>query len=495
MTATFGSQRAKDAVRPQRAVIDIGSNTVRLVVYSGPQRAPDVWLNEKVTAQLGRDLARTGKMPAEAITIAMRGLNRFATVLKDIEVTNVRTVATAAVRDASNGRKFVKQVETLGLEVDVLSGEEEATTSAYGVIGAFPGAQGVVADLGGGSLELVAIGNGEASHGVSLPLGTLRLPALREKGTKAFNKAVTAEMAKADWASVHSGPLYMVGGTWRALAAFAMHKTKYLLTDPQAFTLSVAEADKFARKLSAMAPEKLCNISGISSNRAEGLPNAAAMLRPLLAALKPEGLVFSSWGLREGVLYRDLSEGAQKLDPLLAAISHFTEPRGASQTMAAQIAAWTSDAARSSGNGSERLRLAAIMLAQAQWRLEPNMRLKHSIDWALDKRWLGLTHRGRAMLAAALRGANGQLSPMPELEGLASEEALHEATAWGLAFRLCRRLGAGSRVSLMSSKLTREGDVLRLWLEPGRAQLVSEQVETELARLAGWLGCEGIVEA
>ena len=161
MTATFGSQRAKDAVRPQRAVIDIGSNTVRLVVYSGPQRAPDVWLNEKVTAQLGRDLARTGKMPAEAITIAMRGLTRFATVLKDIEVTNVRTVATAAVRDARNGRKFVKQVEALGLDVEVLSGEEEATTSAYGVIGSFPGAQGVVADLGGGSLELVAIGNGE----------------------------------------------------------------------------------------------------------------------------------------------------------------------------------------------------------------------------------------------------------------------------------------------------------------------------------------------
>lgn len=495
MTATFASQRAKNAVRPQRAVIDIGSNTVRLVVYSGPQRAPDVWLNEKVTAQLGRDLARTGKMPPEAIAIAMRGLNRFATILKDIEVTNVRAVATAAVRDAKNGPKFVKQVEALGLKVEVLSGEEEAITSAYGVIGAFPGATGVVADLGGGSLELVAIGDGEASHGVSLPLGTLRLPALREGGTKTFNKTIKGEMAKADWAKVHPGPLFMVGGTWRALAAYAMHKTSYPLTDPQGFTLSVAEADKYAKKLAQMSPDKLSNIPGISSNRAEGLPNAAAMLRPLMAALKPEGLVFSSWGLREGVLYRDLSDGARKLDPLLAAISHFTEPRGASQTMAAQIAAWTSDAARSGTNGSERLRLAAIMLAQVQWRLEPNMRLKHSIDWALDKRWLGITHKGRAMLAAALRGANGQLAPMTELEAVASPEALHEATAWGLAYRLCRRLGAGSRLSLLSSRLTREDDVLKLWLEPGRAQLVSEQVETELAKLAGWLGCEGIVEA
>lgn len=495
MTATFASQRAKNAVRPQRAVIDIGSNTVRLVVYSGPQRAPDVWLNEKVTARLGRDLATTGLMPDEAMSLAMRGLSRFATILKDIGVTDVRSVATAAVRDADNGPQFVERVRALGLDVDVLSGEEEAVTSAYGVIGGFPGAHGVVADLGGGSLELVAIASGEASHGVSLPLGTLRLPALREKGTKAFNKAIKAELTRADWASVHSGPLYMVGGTWRALANFAMHKANYPLTDPQAFTMTVTEADKAAKKLSRIDPGELTGIAGISASRAEGLPDAAAMLRPVLAALKPEGLVFSSWGLREGLIYRDLSEGAQKLDPLLAAVSHFTEPRGASQTMAAQIAAWTSDAARSSGNGSERLRLASIMLSLAQWRLEPNMRLKHSIDWALDKRWMGLTHKGRAMIAAALRAANGRPEPVPELERLASEAALHEAAAWGLAFRLCRRLGAGSQVSLMSSKLTREGDELRLWLEPGRAQLISEQVETELARLAGWLGCEGIIAA
>ncbi len=495
MTATFASQRAKNAVRPQRAVIDIGSNTVRLVVYYGPQRAPDVWLNEKVTAKLGRDLATTGRMPDEAIAIAMRGLARFACILKDIAVTDVRAVATAAVRDAANGPEFVDQVRALGLDVDVLSGEEEAVTSAYGVIGGFPGARGVVADLGGGSLELVAIGHGEASHGVSLPLGTLRLPAMRTKGTKAFNKAVKAELSKADWASAHPGPLYMVGGTWRALANFAMHKAGYPLTDPQAFTMTLEEADKIAKKVSRMEPDKLAAIGGISSARAAALPDAAAMLRPVLAALEPDGLVFSSWGLREGLLYRDLSDGAQRLDPLLAAVSHFTEPRGASQTMATQIAAWTSEAARSSGNGSERLRLAAIMLSLAQWRLEPNMRLKHSIDWALDKRWLGLTHKGRAMIAAALRGANGKPEPTPDLQVLASDEALHEAAAWGLAFRLCRRLGAGSRVSLMSSKLSREGDVLRLWLEPGRAQLVSEQVEIELARLAAWLGCEGIVEA
>ncbi|MFB0612704.1 Ppx/GppA family phosphatase [Aurantiacibacter poecillastricola] len=495
MTAPFPSRSSKLVDRPQRAVIDIGSNTVRLVVYSGPQRAPAVWLNEKVTARLGRDLASTGRMPDKAMDMALGGIARYACILKDIEVTDVQVVATAAVRDAENGPEFVARVRDLGLDIKVLSGEEEAIASAYGVIGAFPGAHGVVADLGGGSLELVAIGDGESSHGVSLPLGTLRLPALREKGTKAFNKAVRAELEKADWATHHEGPLYMVGGTWRAMATFAMHKSKYPLTDPQAYCMTMQEADKIAKKLSSMKPDMLCEISGISSSRAAGLPDAAAMLRPLLAQLQPDGLVFSSWGLREGLLFRSLSEGAQKLDPLLAAVSHFTEPRGASPTDAMQIAAWTSDAARGNGNGTERLRLAATMLALAQWRLEPNMRLSHSIDWALDKRWLGLDHQGRAMIAAALRAANGKPEPTADLQALADDKALHEAAAWGLAFRLCRRLGAGSRISLLSSRLKREGDVLRLWLEPGRRELVSDQVENELARLAAWLGCEGILEA
>lgn len=494
MSVGYSSSRAKLAGQPQRAVIDIGSNTVRMVIYSAPQRAPSVWLNEKVTAKLGRDLASNGKIPDKAIEIAMRGLARFARILQDINVTNVRTVATAAVRDAKNGPAFVKQVEALGLSVEVLSGEEEAINSAYGVIGAFPGAQGVVADLGGGSLELVAIGDGECSHGVSLPLGTLRLPALREKGTKAFNKAVKTELAAADWATAHPGPLYMVGGTWRAMASFAMHKANYPLSDPHAFSLTLEEADKIAKKLSRMTPEALTSISGISSSRASGLPDAAAMLRPVLAALKPDGLVFSSWGLREGLLYRDLSEHARQLEPLLAAVAHFTEPRGASPTIAMQIAGWTAQASNGRGADKERLRQAAIMLSLAQWRIEPNMRLNHSIDWALDKRWLALDHRGRAIIAATLRAANGKPEPTPELLALASEADLHEASAWGLAFRLCRRIGAGSRTSLLSSKLTREGNLLRLWLEPGRAELVSEQVETDLARLAAWLGCEGLLE-
>ena len=194
MMVDFSSRRAEAGVeRPDRAVIDIGSNTVRLVVYSGPRRAPEVWLNEKVTAKLERDLVATGRMPDKAMDMALGALERFAALLPDIGVSMVDTVATAAVRDAENGPEFLERVRELGLEPRLLSGAEEAEASAMGVIGAFPGARGTVADLGGGSLELVTIENGQCSHAASLPLGTLRLPALRKEGGPSFRKAVGKE--------------------------------------------------------------------------------------------------------------------------------------------------------------------------------------------------------------------------------------------------------------------------------------------------------------
>lgn len=482
---------------PQRAVIDIGSNTVRMVIYGEPRRVPVVWLNEKVTAKLGRELAETGRIPDKAIELAMKGLARFSAILKDVGVEDIQVVATAAARDAENGPEFVELVRGFGLDVNVLTGEQEAETAAYGVIGAFPGAQGVVADLGGGSLELVAIENGTCSEGVSLPLGTLRLPALREAGGAKFNKAVKGELAKAGWAAAHPGPLYMVGGTWRAMANFAMHKAKYPLTDPHAFCLSTEEADKVAKKLMRMDPDKLSAISGISSSRAAGLPDAAAMLRPVLAELKPDGLVFSSWGLREGLLYRQLSPLQREQDPLLSGVAHFTEPRGSSTMHATQVAAWTAAAANSNGHGSanERLRLAATMMALAAVRLEPNMRMDHCFDWAVHKRWLGLDHRGRAMLGSALRAACGKPDIGGGLDVLASEEDLREAAGWGLAIRLCRRIGAGSRTSLLTSRLRRDDDGdLVLWVDPEREQLISDHVENDLRKLADWLGVDHTIE-
>jgi exopolyphosphatase/guanosine-5'-triphosphate,3'-diphosphate pyrophosphatase len=483
---------------PERAIIDIGSNTVRLVVYGGAMRAPTVLLNEKVTAKLGRDIASTGRLADEAMELALRGLARFALLLEDLEVADVEVVATAAVRDASNGPEFVTRLREMGLEPRVISGEEEAILSAHGVIGAFPQARGIVADLGGGSLELVRVGDGRTSDASSLPLGTLRLPEHRARGAGEMKKSLDKAIRKGGWdlaamAPQDNGALYLVGGTWRAMAVFAMEVTRHPLSDPHGFELDPATAMGIATTLAALHDGPRAR-GRISTMRMEKLPDAAVLLEVMLARLNPERIVFSSWGLREGLLYDRLPPHTRAADPLLAGISAFASQRGAPPTLAARMAAWTLDAAPARTHGDERLRLAATTLALAAMQIEPNVRLPQAIEWALQKRWIGIDGKGRAMIAAAI-AANGNTLDLPQrVRALACPEALEEAIRWGLALRLARRLGARSRRSLQVSRLVVRGDRLVLKLAESHAALFGQSTEKDMKLLAARLGLGWAVE-
>ncbi|NQX95555.1 MAG: Ppx/GppA family phosphatase [Erythrobacter sp.] len=480
-----------------RAIIDIGSNTVRMVVYGGTMRAPTVLLNEKVTAKLGRDIARSGLLADEAVELALRGLSRFVLLLEDLGVTDVETVATAAVREASNGAEFVAQLETMGLKPRILSGEEEATLSAHGVAGAFPGAKGIVADLGGGSLELVNLKSGAVEDPVSLPLGALRLPDYREKAkgsAKAMREALEKDISKGAGKRPKKTTLYLVGGTWRAMSVFAMQAEAHPLSDPHGFVLSADEARAIAKELSGESPDELKERKRISTMRAERLPDAGVLLQALLNTLEPKRIVFSSWGLREGLLYDRLEPEAQAQDPLLAGISTFASQRGAPPMLAARMASWTLDAAPARKHGSERLRLAAITLALASMQIEPNIRLPQAIDWALQKRWIAIDGKERAMLAAAIAANGNALDLHPRVRALASDEALDEAINWGLALRLARRLGAKSRRSLNMSRLLIEGDTLVLRLAISHAALATGPVDKDMKLLSGRLGLTARVD-
>ncbi|KWV96407.1 Ppx/GppA family phosphatase [Erythrobacter sp. AP23] len=474
-------------IQPPRAVIDIGSNTVRMVIYEGTARAPEVVWNEKVAARLGRDLSETGRIPEEAADEALAALARYALIIGDLGIEDVQTVATAAARDAENGAEFLCRVADLGLEPRLLSGEEEACASAMGALGAFPGAKGVVADLGGGSLELVSVADNECHEASSLALGTLRLPALRADGPDAFEAAVHDHLASVGWAAAHPGPMYMIGGTWRALAAYAMRYFDYPLTDPHGFTLLPDDARRLAKELVDAKPEKLMEISGISPMRAHYLPDAAALLRPLLDEIEPDELVFSSWGIREGLLYERLEPAQMKADPLLAGVTAYAEPRDASITEATLLVAWTVELADGDGSVNERLRLAAAQLSGALQRVEPNLRVSHAIEWALGKRWIDLDARGRAMICAALFGSMGRTELPEKLRELASDDDLREGMTWGLGYRLARRLGGGSRVSLTTSALRRKKKSLVLRLDESRAALANYPATQDFEILATWL--------
>lgn len=471
----------------RQAVIDIGSNTVRLVIYAGSRRAPSVLWNEKVTARLGRDLGANGAMNEEAMDLALAGLRRYRLLLDQLGVRQVRVLATAAARDAANGPDFIEAVRAAGFEPEVLSGKGEARLSAAGVIGAYPSADGMVADLGGGSLELIAVDRGVAGDGTTLPLGTLRLAELRESSKSGLRPALLKRLKTVALPPSEGRDLFLVGGTWRALAQYVLHQQASPMDDPHGLTLPADEADRLAKKLARSKAENVATIGSISSMRAAKLPDAAVLLRLLIDQLAPAQLVISAWGLREGALFASLPELDKRQDPLLAGINAYAAPRGGTASLAARIGGWSTPATPAGSDIAERLRLAAIQLALATMATEPNLRLQHSTNLALHKRWIGIDFAERGMLAAALAANCGADVP-EEATRLAEPDQLRTATAWGQAIRLFRRLGGNARGMLNSTILSREEDRLVLRFAESVAPLCNAGVEKDFARLANSLG-------
>jgi exopolyphosphatase/guanosine-5'-triphosphate,3'-diphosphate pyrophosphatase len=444
--------------------------------------------NEKVSARLGKGVAENGLLAEKGMAQALAALARYAALLRAQKVTRVETVATAAARDAGNGPEFLAKVEALGLKPRLLSGQEEAETSAWGVLAAFPGAHGIVADLGGGSLELTDIAGDHCEHGVSFPWGSLRLKDLRAAGPQKFSRHIRQELKAVDWADRKGLPLFLVGGSCRALAQYAKHVLDWPIDDPHGFELGAQRAVALFRPLEQGQPDSA--IPGISASRLAALPDAAALIVNLVKALKPSKLVFSSWGLREGLLYQRLNPEERSEDVLLASVGSFAEELGVPAAQAALIAGWTRNVA---GAGPDSLRLAATHLALASLGLEPNLRARHVTDWALRKRWIGLDAEGRAMLAAALLANAGRLPPPSALARIASPGAIHDAAAWGLATRLARKFSGCTAEPLAGSSLTLGGDKLVLATRAPFQALVTETIEKDLRQLAAWLKLEPTV--
>lgn len=474
----------------KRAIIDIGSNSVRLVVYNGPPRAPVVVLNEKVNARLGKDLDKTGAISEKSMETALSALARFAELLRLMKVGNTECVATAAARDASNGAQLLEAVRRFGLSPRLLSGEEEARTSATGVIAAFPGAKGIAADLGGGSLELVEIDGEVRPNGITLPFGTLRLPELRTEGPERFAAIVGEALAKRKWNRGKGLPLYIVGGSWRALALQAMRVIDWPLDDPHDFEISAQEALQLCR---AFEKGKLRKADPrITASRMASIPDAAALLVQIVERLAPSRLIFSSWGLREGLLYRQLPERVKAEDPMLASVAAFARTTFTSPATAATVAGWTA-AACSDAPGEGNLRQASTLLALSAMRTEPNLRTDEAMTWALRKRWIGLDKRGRGMMAMTIFANSGLTEVPAQFYKLADKEDLDRAIGWGLAVRLCRRLTGCTDHALAHSALAIEKERLVLSLDETVQALYSAGIAKDLRALAEWLRLESDV--
>ncbi|MDP9163051.1 MAG: Ppx/GppA family phosphatase, partial [Pseudomonadota bacterium] len=322
-------------------IIDIGSNSVRFVAYGGSARVPSALFNEKIMAALGKGIAADGALETKAVEATLEALARFRLLGKEIGLKKLHTVATAAVRDASNGPDFLKRVTALGLKPRLLPGDEEAQLSGLGVLSAFPRANGVVADLGGGSLELIGVARGGAGEGISLPLGVLRIgPDPTARGLAETIAAGLKGSRLKDAARGHT--LYLVGGSFRALAQMDLKLHDHPLPIVHAHHFTPERIAELRAVLRDTPLDELKKKSGVSAGRLPTLTAAAALLDALVQTLGPRSVCVSAFGLREGLLYRDLDDATRHQDPLLAAALEVGERLGRFGDHGAALDQWIS---------------------------------------------------------------------------------------------------------------------------------------------------------
>jgi exopolyphosphatase / guanosine-5'-triphosphate,3'-diphosphate pyrophosphatase len=488
-----GLRRRDDEPRAQnrRAIIDIGSNSIRLVVYDGPRRSPFILFNEKVMAGLGASLSDTGLIGPGAMDRGIIALRRFSRLAQEMGVTKIRCVATAAVRDAANGTDFVSLArDEGGLPIQLLSGRQEGEAAGYGVLSGIPDADGIVGDLGGGSLELARVRNGAVEDVISLPLGVLRLSQIRKRGKVALRQAITKALKGVDWIKQSQGlPFYMVGGSWRTLAKLDMQINNVMLPVIHQHEMAPERAAYLLRVTSHRSKASLKTIPAISGSRAATLADATALLSELVRALTSSRLVVSAHGLREGLLYQDLPLEERALDPLLVAAKAEGEAQGRFPGHGMVIDDWIAPLFPDDQPDWRRLRQAACLMADVGWRANPDFRAERGVEMALHSNWVGIDIAGRALLAQALYASFGGGAVMaPGLNQLADAVLLERATQWGLAIRLAQRLSGGVAGPLGAGGMTVEDGILCLRLPEKYASLYGESVQRRLKQLAVAMG-------
>ena len=479
------------------AVVDIGSNSVRLVVYEGLTRSPTPIFNEKVLCGLGRHVASLGYLEDAAVALALESLTRFHALARQIGASSVHVIATAAVREASNGEEFVARVEEIvGQPIRVLTGSEEAQLSAYGVIAGIHDPDGIAGDLGGGSFEVVDIHGDDVGTGETLPLGGLRLRDLAGRSMKKAEKIVAEAVQSSRVLAQGKGrDFYAIGGTFRALVRLHMAQTGYPLHIMHGYEMSADETLEFARLVRRVAPDSLDSIDAVSSARRNLLPYGAMVLEHVLKRSQPKRMVISALGVREGLLYTLLDAKGRESDSLLAACAELSYLRSRSPRFARELCTWTDKFMASSGleeTGEERrLRHAACLLADIGWRSHPDYRGEQSLNIIAYASFTGIDHPGRAYLALAVFYRYAGLVDehlSPRIRELASARMIDRARILGGALRVAYLISGAMPGVINKAHLAVEHKVVVLHLPGELAELAGPRVMTRLKQLAKLIG-------
>ena len=488
---------------PPVAVIDIGSNSVRLVVYEGLTRSPTPLFNEKAMCGLGREVQSTRLLPVDAVEQALSALKRYRAICDTMGAKKVLAIATAACRDAKNGRDFIALAErSIRMEIEILSGGREAELTALGVISGVHHADGVVGDLGGGSLELVDVHGTRARRGLTRPLGGLALADISSKSLKKAEKFVKKTLGDLPMLrGCDDRTFYAVGGTWRALARLHMWQTGYPLRVMHGYAIRADDALEFVRLVHRVDVDTLSNIEVVANARRPLLGYAALVLEYVLRIGKPNQVVFSALGVREGLLYSLLKEKDRHKDALIEAARGLNQLRSRSPRHGEDLIRWTDRFMASSGldeTGEERrLRHAACLLGDIGWRAHPDYRGEQSLNIIAHGGFTAIDHPGRAYLALAVfyrhvgTVMDGELPQ--RLRELASTRMLDRARVLGAAMRLGYVVSAAMPGVLTKTPLVVERNRLALRLPGEFAALAGERILSRLRSLARLIGREPVM--
>ncbi len=486
-------ERAKRVGRPPYAIVDIGSNSVRLVVYDQLGRAPIPRFNEKSLCRLGERLAETGAILPDNFRRTIEATRRFRAIAEAMGVTRIVATGTEAIRRATNGPELAAAIrKESGLKVRILSGAEEARYGALGVISGFFRPVGSVGDMGGGSLEVSeALDDRVGERWVSLPLGALPVEALLADGLPSAKRAIDERLRENLPPALGHKAFYPVGGGWRALAKAHMAAVGWPVKVVHGYTLETGVAREFAKSLSRLTPAKLAEMPGVPERRARTLAGGALLLDRVLKRLAPERVVFSALGLREGLLYSELSEAERYLDPLVEAAQLIGLPAARSADFAPELVAWTDGLFPGEAATEKRLRVAACALSDIAWRDPADFQAEESFRRLLQFPFIGVDHAERVFIASVVQARYGGKPDdawMQPSAGLLSASKRARALILGRALRLAYRFSGGARSVLKGARLAIEPDCVRLEVGAHARAPDSETVNERLALLAAALG-------
>jgi exopolyphosphatase/guanosine-5'-triphosphate,3'-diphosphate pyrophosphatase len=478
------------------AVVDIGSNSVRLVVYEGLTRAPSTVHNEKAICSIGRDMVTTRKLNAPGMELALQVLARFKILADGLQVTIREAVATAAARDADNGQDFIRRAEAAwGSPIRVLAGEEEANLAAEGVLAGIPDADGLAADLGGGSLDMVTVKGGRMGDAHTLPFGPLRLLDLAKGSANKARDLVDEGLAAIpNLRALEKRSLYAVGGIWRSVARVDMEQHAYPLHVLQHYEIPRSRALRLCDLLSLQSRKSLDMMKSVSKRRAELLPYGAIVLERVLLATKVDRIVVSAYGLREGLLHAGLDASERDKDPLIDFATGANARMSRSPAHAPEMIQWTAPVFADESAELRRIRVAACLFSDIGWRLHPDDRAIGTYNQVLHAPFAGADHRTRALIATAVFHRYSGDEEVPRelrVEDLLDKDDEALALRIGLACRLAFAISASAVGELGHTKLRVTPSKLILDVPKRREMIAGEPIAKRLGGLAGCMDRKG----